>query len=709
MLAKAQATFRRLKSRRFWVRTGLVLAAFAATLVTLDVLFPPPIERARSGSLIVTDTNGIPLRAFPTEDGRWRIRADLENTDPLFIEALIGIEDERFYSHWGVDPLAVVRAAGQAATRGRIVSGASTITMQTARMLEPRPRNLGSKFIEMLRAFQLERRLSKNEILELYLTLTPYGGNIEGLRAASWAYYGREPDRLTDEQIALLLALPQSPEVRRPDLRPDNALSARALILDRMADLKLIPTDRAEEAKDLPLPGRNAFPAHAWHASEQIRESVMSDAPTGERHGMPYRDVRSTIDAGLQSALEAYLDESARELEGEVQLSAIVVETESRAVRAMVGSANRDRPGGWINLTTTPRSPGSTLKPFIYGLAFDDGEAMPDTFIEDLPARFNSYRPENFDRLFRGQVRVSDALQHSLNVPAVLALERIGPERFASALELAGVPVRVYGSASRDPGLALALGGVGMTVQDLALLYSGLDDGGLMKPLVWTEDDAAGASDVSGRRFMSESSTRELIDILQAAPTPEGRMPASLTQNAPEIAFKTGTSYGFRDAWAAGVARGYTVVVWVGRADGAPRPGETGRQAALPVLFGVFDKLAAELAVEGNAEDRLIADRQDHSVFAMQRFDRGDQPPMILFPPEDAVLMQKRPDHPSPGFVLAGRGEGALRWYVDGSPVINDAAGAPVWVPSGPGFYELSAVDRNGRESRVSVRVQTFN
>ena len=186
-------------------------------------------------------------------------------------------------------------------------------------------------------------------------------------------------------------------------------------------------------------------------------------------------------------------------------------------------------------------------------------------------------------------------------------------------------------------------------------------------------------------------------------------MPASLTQNAPEIAFKTGTSYGFRDAWAAGVARGYTVVVWVGRADGAPRPGETGRQAALPVLFGVFDKLAAELAVEGNAEDRLIADRQDHSVFAMQRFDRGDQPPMILFPPEDAVLMQKRPDHPSPGFVLAGRGEGALRWYVDGSPVINDAAGAPVWVPSGPGFYELSAVDRNGRESRVSVRVQTFN
>ncbi len=706
MKADLSSITRRFLRRGFWLKSGAVLAGLLVTLAALDLAFPPPIERARSGSLVVTDVNGIPLRAFPTEDGRWRIRANLENTDPLFIEALIAVEDERFYSHWGVDFLAVIRASGQAIGRGRIVSGASTITMQTARLLEPRPRNLGSKLIEMFRAFQLERRLTKDEILELYLTMTPYGGNLEGLRAASWAYYGREPDRLTDDQIALLLALPQSPEVRRPDLRPDTARAARSLLLTRMADLDLISAQRADEAAELPLPARNAFPSNGWHASALIRERELARLSPDDRHGMPVADVRSTIDAGLQYALEDYLEEVAGELTDEVQISAIVVENETRAVRAMVGSASRERPGGWIDLTNSPRSPGSTLKPFIYGLAFDDGLAMPDTFIEDLPARFNTYRPENFDRSFRGQVRVSDALQHSLNVPAVLALDRIGPERFATSLELAGVPLRVYGSASRDPGLALALGGVGMTVQDLALLYSGLGDGGLMRPLVWTETEAAEAGNTPARRFMSAGSAAELIEILQSAPTPEGRMPSNLTQDAPEIAFKTGTSYGFRDAWAAGIARGHTVIVWVGRADGAPRPGATGRRAALPILFNVFDRVSAELDTQGNAQDRLMAEESFTPQHAMARFGRDDDPPLILFPPENVVLVQKRDDHPNPGFVLSGRGSGDLRWFVDGEPISLDAAGAPYWVPRGPGFYNVSAVDPEGRESRVAIRVQ---
>ena len=707
MQAKA-SIFSRFLKRGFWLKSAMVMSAGLAALITLDLVFPPPIEKARSRSMIVTDVNGIPLRAFPTEDGRWRFRANVDRTDPLFLNALIEVEDERFYSHWGVDFLAVVRAAGQAVGNGRIVSGASTITMQTARLLEPRPRNFGSKFIEMLRAFQLERRLSKDEILELYLTMTPYGGNLEGLRAASWAYFGREPDRLTDEQIALLLALPQSPEVRRPDLKPDNAIAARSRLLDRMVELELIPVDRAEEAKTLDLPGRNAFPAKAWHASETIRDKAYRASVSGP-DPMPIADVRSTIDAGLQSALEDLLADLAHQEGDEVQLSAMVVETETRAIKALVGSADRKRPGGWIDLTAASRSPGSTLKPFIYGLAFDDGDAMPDTFIEDLPARFNTYRPENFDRSFRGQVRVSDALQHSLNVPAVIALDRIGPERFASAIELAGVPLRVDGASTRDPGLALALGGIGMTVQDLALLYTGLGEDGLMKPLNWTESEREDRAEKPGQRFMSANSAAEIIRILKSAPMPSGRMPSSLTKEAPEIAFKTGTSYGFRDSWAAGVARGYAVVVWAGRADGAPRPGKTGREAALPILFSVFDRVANKLAPDSNAEDRLMASNTSHPKFAMMQFSRRDDPPMILFPPDDAVLMQKREDHPSPGFVLAGRGEGALRWFVNGAPVAPDAAGAPVWVPDGPGFYQLSAVDELGRESKVAVRVQKFN
>lgn len=680
---------------------AITLIGLAASFFILDRLFPPPIERAFSRSMLVADRNGIPLRAFPTEEGRWRLPANLEEIDPAFIEALIGVEDARFYSHFGVDGLAVIRAAKSAAQRGRIVSGASTISMQTARLLEPRNRTIPSKLIEMFRAVQLEMRLSKDEILELYLTLTPYGGNLEGIRAASWAYFGREPDRLSDDQIALLIALPQSPEVRRPDLRPKSATASRAVILNRMAELGVISQSRAEEAKRLPLPGRHAFPGYAWHGADQVRNAYLERLPSAT---LP-RDVRSTIDAGLQIRLEDMLLDQLPDGEKDVQYAVMVVELETRAVRAQVGSASRKRAGGWMDLTQSARSPGSTLKPFIYGLAFDDGQAMPSTFIEDLPSRFNTYRPENFDRTFRGQVRVSDALQHSLNVPAVLALDRIGPERFASALSLSGVKVQINGGAERDPGLALALGGAGMTAQDLAKLYGALGDNGVVKPLVWFENDTGEVKAAKGHRFMSSASAGKIRDILKSAPTPSGRMPANLTMDAPEIAFKTGTSYGFRDAWAAGVARGHVVIVWVGRADGAPRPGMTGRKAALPVLFSVFDQIDATLGAEGEASERLMTAKPTAPKYAMTDFARDDKPPVILFPPDDTVLLQKRPDHPSPGFVLSGRGEGDLRWFVDGEAVPHDAAGAPVWVPDGPGFYRVAAVDENGRESHVSVRV----
>lgn len=690
----------RLRPKLATTLTGVLLSLM--TLAVLDRLFPPPLERAVSGSMLITDRAGIPLRAFPTEEGRWRLPAELDAIDPAFIDALIGVEDARFYRHIGVDGLAIIRAAKSAVQRGRIVSGASTITMQTARLLEPRPRTLPSKFIEMLRAVQLEMRVSKDEILELYLTLTPYGGNLEGIRAASWAYFGREPDRLSDDQIALLIALPQSPEVRRPDLRPESAKAARAKILDRLVELEVISTRRAEDAKALDLPGRHAFPAQAWHASAQVRDAYLARRKLRE---LP-RDLRTSLDAGLQSALERYFEDMAETVGNGVQYSALVVEIETRKIRAHVGSASRKRPGGWIDLTRSARSPGSTLKPFIYGLAFDDGQALPNTFIEDLPARFNTYRPENFDRMFRGQVRVSDALQHSLNVPAVLALERIGPERFAAALTLSDVKVQIHQGADREAGLALALGGAGLTVQDLTKLYAGLGDDGVVKPLSWLETPEDGTSvDAPGHRFMSAESAEKIVKILKSAPTPGGRMPARLTKDAPEIAFKTGTSYGFRDAWAAGVARGYAVVVWSGRADGAPRPGETGRKSALPLLFTVFDKVHATLGAQGRASDRLISEKKQNPHFAMVDFDGNDQPPVILFPPDDAVLLKKRADHENPGFVLSGRGEGELRWFVGGKPVPLDAAGAPVWVPEGPGFYALSAVDGNGRETKVKVRV----
>lgn len=674
-------------------RLAIFLAVSLAAIFVLDKLFPPPIERGRSVSIMISDRDNRPLRAIPRDNGSWRFAADLDNIDPVFVEALLEVEDKRFWTHGGVDWVGMMRAVTSSAQAGRIVSGGSTISMQTARLLEPRPnRTVGAKLAEMWRAHQLEWRLSKREILELYLTLTPYGGNLEGIRAASWRYFGREPNRLSDDQIALLIALPQSPEVRRPDLRPDGARAGRDTIVAKLERLGYLSETRADEARAAFIPGRRyTFPARAWHA-------------TTNASGHGDRDVRSTIDAGLQSELEQMAQRFVAELEPETQVSILVVDIPSRAVRAAIGSADRARPGGWLDLTAQARSPGSTLKPFIYALAFDDGAAAPSTRIADLPKRFAAYQPENFDRLFRGDVRISEALQHSLNVPAVLTLDRIGPQRFAAALTLSGARPRISGAATKEPGLALALGGAGLTAQELAVLYAALGDGGRAKPLVW---DAEARPDQNEHyRLMSADSAEKIMKILRETPTPAGRMPGRLTANAPQVAFKTGTSYGYRDAWAAGVAGDYAIVIWVGRADGAPRPDQTGRKAALPLLFETADRAAHHLGETGSSKSRLMSETQPEARGALVAFERDAAPPDILFPPRGAELWAGTVDgQPARPFVFAGRGEGELNWYVDGVPVALDDGGLPSWRPEDSGFYRVSAVDRAGRTSTVEIRV----
>jgi penicillin-binding protein 1C len=670
-------------------RFGAGALAVVAALVALDLAFPPPLEHAVSQ--VALDRDGRTLRAFPLADGRWRLAADVERLDPQFLAALIAMEDERFVWHAGVDPAAAVRAAADSARAGRIVSGASTITMQTARLLEPRPRTFSSKAIEMLRAAQLERRLSKDQILALYLTLAPYGGPLEGVRAASWAYFGREPERLAPEEIALLIALPQSPEARRPDRRPEAAITARNRVLDRMAAAGLIAPERAAEAKAAPAPPRRDFPVAAWHAAEEARERAGPDAAA----------IVTTLDGGLQAELETLARATAERAGPAVQVSILVVETETRAVRAAVGSAGRDRPGGWLDLTDRRRSPGSTLKPLIYAFAFEDGRAAPETRIEDLPRRFAGYRPENFDRTFRGEVTVAEALQHSLNVPAVHALEAVGADRFAAALSFAGASPRWRRSGETGPGLALALGGAGLTARDLAVLYAALADGGRAAPLAWLESEAVPVDDARGHRLLSPQAAGDVLAILRWAPAPEGRAPAALTTEAPEIAFKTGTSYGFRDAWAAGVGGGHVAVVWLGRADGAPRPGDTGRSEALPLLFDVFDRVAVR---SRGAAPARAAPARVATPRPLREFERGGAP-VILFPPERAELWADRFGADARAFVLAGRGQGRLDWYVDGSPTPRDAAGDPIWRPAAPGFYAVTAVDGAGRSSEVRVRV----
>lgn len=671
------------RDRIFALAVGLcVLLAVGA-----DYYAPPPLERARSVASIVTDRDGQWLHAFADREGRWRFAADIDAIDPSFVEKLIAIEDKRFFTHPGVDPAAVMRASIDWARTGRIQSGASTITMQTARLLEPRPRTLKSKLIEMVRALQIERRLTKREILEIYLTLAPYGGNIEGVHAASRLYFGKDPIALSNAEQALLIALPQAPEARRPDRNVNNAKAARAVIALKLNALGLLSDQHAQEAAVAKIPtARRALPRHAYHTARRLSD-----------HHWPGR-AHTTIDFAMQERAQSLLAAHLQESDDGATGALVIIENESGRVRASVGSSGLNVPGGWIDLTHSVRSPGSTLKPFIYAQAFEDGRAGPATVIEDMPRSFDGYAPENFDRSFRGEVRVKDALQHSLNVPAVAALERVGANRFANILRNVGIDLRMPGGPDDESGLALALGGAGVRAVDLAALYLALATDGRVRPLRWHNENPT--DEIARRRIMTADNARRISKILSDAPSLAGRAPSALTQRTSPIAFKTGTSYGYRDAWAAGHGAGYTIVVWVGRADGAPRSGMTGRKAAAPLLFRSFD-----MVQEIHGDDRDTDDLQaEPAPTILARAPIAIAPPQIIFPQNGAELFA---DNAERGFALAARGGAAgYRWYVNGDPVARDSLGRrSIWTPGSPGFYDVTVVDAAGRTAKSKVRI----
>lgn len=672
------------RRQRAWL-----IGALAAMLsvFTLDAALPPPLDRARVVSPVVEDRNGVWLRGFATPEGRWRLAADLDRIDPHFQTALIAVEDERFWLHPGVDPLALGRAALAWARSGRITQGGSTITMQLARLIEPRPRTFGSKAIEILRALQIERRLRKREILALYLSMAPYGGNLEGVRAASRAYFQKDPEWLDDAETALLLALPQAPEARRPDRHPQAARASRDRVLARMARIGVLPADRAQEASSAPIPGRTPFPIAADHLAARL-------AAQASGQGI----IRSTVQADMQATVEAMVNRAAAGLERQATIAVLVADAPTGEIRASVGGAGRDRAGGWIDMTRAVRSPGSTLKPFIYAIAFDDGVAAPETLAADAPRRFAGYLPENFDRRFHGDVRLSEALQHSLNVPAVATLERIGAPRFAAALGLAYAAPRLPPGPQTQAGLALALGGVGMTLDELVTLYAALGADGQARPLRATLQTTQGPP----RRFVRAETAERVRAILATSPSPAGRTPAYLVQNAPQVAFKTGTSYGFRDAWALGVSGRFVIGVWVGRPDGSPRAGATGRSDALPLLFDVADAIApAGAPVSPEAPTAPAA--------GIARLERNQtQAPAILFPPQGAEVLVSDYGPASRGLSLsAAGGQGRLVWYAEGQPVQTEpTSGRALWRPSAPGFHTISVVDATGARASVQVRIR---
>ena len=511
-----------------------------------------PLGERLAFSTVVLDRDARLLRPYATPEGRWRLAASRKQVDPRFLELLLAYEDQRFAWHRGVDVLALGRAFAQLITHGRIVSGASTLTMQVARLLEPRTeRSVTAKLRQVVRAIEIEHALSKDEILALYLSLAPYGGNLEGVRAASLAYFGKEPRRLTLGEAALLVALPQSPEQRRPDRSRDAARHARDRVLDRAAAAGVVPRDEIERARREPVPeGRKPMPMLAPHAAD----AAVAAAPGQSVH-------RLTIDASLQAGLEQLARERAHALGSDISVAILAVEHASGEVLARVGSADYFDAGraGQVDMTQALRSPGSTLKPFIFGLGFEDGLIHPETLIDDRPVRFGGYAPENFDLTYQGTVSVRRALQLSLNVPAVTVLDKVGASRFTARLAQAGGSLVL--PQGEVPGLAMGLGGVGVKLADLVTLYAGLARLGTTVPL--TERRSEAERKPAPRRLLDPAAAWHVGNVLLGTPPPENAAGG-------RIAFKTGTSYGYRDAWALGFDGSRTIGVWVGRPDGGP-------------------------------------------------------------------------------------------------------------------------------------------
>ena len=675
----------------------LLLAALATWTISLG---PLPLAQAKEVSTTVVDRNGKLLRAYAMADGRWRLPVDAKTgVDPGYLKLLLAYEDRRFRSHSGVDPLALGRAALQLASRGHIVSGGSTITMQLARLLEPRrARSVHAKLRQMVRALEIERQLTKDQILDLYLTMAPYGGNLEGIRAASIAYFGKEPKRLSLAEAALLVALPQSPETRRLDRHPGAARAARDRVLDRMVAEHRISEEDAAQARAVPVPRlRKPMPILAPHSADQAT-TLVKDTPV----------IRLTLEADLQKVLEALARDRATALGPNISVGILAVDNASGDVLARVGSPDYfdDKRAGQVDMTRAVRSPGSTLKPFIYGLAFEDGFVHPESLIDDRPIRFGSYAPENFDMTFQGTVPVRKALQLSLNVPAIALLDRVGASRLSSRLKQAGVNLVL--PKDEAPGLAMGLGGVGVTLQDLVQAYSGLARLGNVRPL--REIVSATDETRDPLRLMDPVAAWQVGNVLLGTPPPE---------NAPHnrIAFKTGTSYGYRDAWSVGFDGRMTIGVWVGRPDGAPVPGLVGRTAAAPILFDAFartGKLPVPLPkppkgvlVASNARLPLPL-RRFRPVGELVR-SGGEQALHIQFPLNgsriDATGADGAQSQAMP--VKVAGGVLPLTMMVNGVSVGEiDGRRQRLVDPPGPGFARLTVIDATGAADTVVIRIQ---
>jgi penicillin-binding protein 1C len=528
--------------------------------------------------------------------------------------------------------------------------------------------------------------------------MAPYGGNLEGTRAASLAYFGKEPKRLSTAEAALLVALPQSPEVRRPDRAPKAARAARDRVLARLVADGAVGEDQAVAAKLEATPqGRKAFPVLAAHLSARLARAEPDNTIE-----------KTTISRYLQEQLESLAYDRALAIGGGVSVAIVAVDNASGEVIAHVGGIDyfdRTR-AGQMDLAMALRSPGSTLKPFIYGLAFEDGLAQPETLIDDRPTRFGAYRPENFDETFQGTVTIRRALQQSLNVPAVMLLRSVGPNRLVSRLRNVGVVPELPPDAT--PGLAIGLGGAGVKLTDLATLYTALARGGESIPLIWRTQDRATAA--APRRLFERAAAWQVGDILIGAPPPENAA-------AGKIAFKTGTSYGYRDAWCVGFDGANTVAVWVGRPDGAAVADLVGRRSAAPILFDAFQRINDRRSPLASPPPGVVFARTSQLPPALQRFrpdglpiasgaGAGDAPLTISFPPNGSRIDLAASGDAGLLALKAMGGSPPFTWLADGVPiVVAEERRQATWDGPTRGFARLSVIDAKGNTASAQIRL----
>ncbi|WP_407067656.1 penicillin-binding protein 1C [Marilutibacter alkalisoli] len=566
-------------------RRRCLKATFAALLLLivamlLDLAFPLPLPDGRDTGAVVVAADGTPLRAFADSEGIWRYPVEVEEVSPLYIDALLGYEDRWFNRHPGFNPVSLLRAGWQWLRHGRVVSGGSTLTMQVARILDPPAggsRTPWAKTRQILRALQLEARLSKRQILTLYLNHAPFGGTIEGVEAASWAYLGKSSSHLSHAEAALLAVLPQAPSRLRPDREPEVAQISRDKVLERMATLGTWSRAEVDDARIETVVSRSLEPPrHAALLARRLRHAY--------RHE---RQIDTTLDIDLQRTLEDRVARYFSDLPERTSAALLVIDNATMEARAYVGSVEFGDAArlGHVDMVRAWRSPGSTLKPFLYGLAIDDGLIHSESLLVDAPQAFGDYRPGNFDAAFNGPVGVATALRLSLNVPAVDVLDRVGPTRFSARLAHAGIELQWPRGAS--PNLAMILGGTGARLEDLVGTYAALNRDGLAGRVRYRPEDP-----VAERRLLSPGAAWIVREILENNPRP-GTTDSFDASGRARVAWKTGTSFGFRDAWALGSTRSYTVGVWVGRPDGTPLPGQYGAITALPLLFEVINTLPA--------------------------------------------------------------------------------------------------------------------